>query len=79
MITLHDEDEYVFTTQGLGSLYEASACEVVEELNGEFELEMDYPVTGKRYSDLALRKIIVTKATPEGDLSRSEFTAFRGL
>lgn len=49
MITLHESTEMSFTTNGLGALSDAITCEVTEERNGEFELEMEYPVTGIRY------------------------------
>lgn len=48
MITLHESTETSFTTNGLGTLSGAITCEVTEERNGEFELEIEYPVTGIR-------------------------------
>ena len=56
MITLHESTEMSFTTNGLGALSDAITCEVTEERNGEFELEMEYPVTGKRYKEKKLRR-----------------------
>lgn len=53
-----------YETQGLGALADALTCEVSEELNGEYELEMTYPVSGRRYSDLKNRCIIVAKPDP---------------
>ena len=47
-----------FTTNGLGRLSEATACNVHEVLNGEFELEMQYPITGALYSQIAHSAII---------------------
>ena len=61
MITLHESTEMSFTTNGLGALSDAITCEVTEERNGEFELEMEYPVTGIRYKELQLRRIIMAK------------------
>ena len=60
MITLHESTEMSFTTNGLGALSDAITCEVTEERNGEFELEMEYPVTGIRYKELQLRRIILS-------------------
>lgn len=54
MITLHESTETSFTTNGLGTLSDAITCEVTEERNGEFELEIEYPVTGIRYKELQL-------------------------
>lgn len=57
-ITLYDSDEYTFTSNGLGSLIEAFSCTVTEEINGIFELEMEYPVDGKRFNDIDFGRII---------------------
>lgn len=53
-----------YETQGLGALADALTCEISEELNGEYELELAYPVSGRRYSDLKNRCIIVAKPDP---------------
>lgn len=61
---LFASDETVFTSYGKGILKEASSCIVSEERNGEFELEMKYPVNGKRFSDIQNRCIIFAKPSP---------------
>jgi len=61
MITLFPSSATTFTTNGLGSLNESISCIVTEEKNGEFELELEYPIIGRRYSDLELRRIILAK------------------
>lgn len=38
-----------FTTNGLGRLDEAISCTVKEIINGEYELEMQYPISGKLF------------------------------
>jgi len=58
---LHPADSTSWATFGLGALSEAISCEVLEERNGQYELEMTYPVSGQHYEDLALRKIILAK------------------
>ena len=68
IITLHESTETSFTTNGLGALSDAILCEVTEERNGEFELEMEYPVTGIRYKELQLRRIIMAKPNPYSEL-----------
>lgn len=67
MIVLYDSSETSFTTMGLGSLPDAISCSVKEELNGSFELEMEYPITGLHYSDIQLRRIIFAKSNPYSD------------
>lgn len=64
LIRLFDSAETEFSTNGIGVLPDAESCVVTEEKNGEFELEMVYPITGKRYSELAMRRIIVAKSNP---------------
>ena len=61
MIILYDYTETSFTSNGLGCLNDALKCEVTEELNGNYELEMEYPVNGIHYSDITLRRIILAK------------------
>ena len=39
-----------FSTNGLGRLVDATRCEVTEEANGKYELELDYPAIS-RFSD----------------------------
>ena len=61
MITLYEYTETAFTNNGLGCLNDATSCSVKETLNGEYELEMEYPVNGIHYSDIQLRRIILAK------------------
>lgn len=67
LIRLFESTATSFQTNGLGGLSEALKCEVVEERNGSYELEMEYHISGKRYSDLKLRRIIVAKPNPYSD------------
>ncbi len=67
LITLQESTETSFATNGLGALSDAISCKVTEERNGEFELEMEYPITGIRYEELQLRRIIMAKANPYSD------------
>ena len=55
---LYSENEKEFKTQGLGCLTDAISCKVTEERNGAFELEMQYPIDGIHYSDIAYSRII---------------------
>lgn len=67
MITLFETTSTEFVTNGLGNLPDAISCIVTEERNGQFELEMEYPIIGKRYGELSLRRIIVAKTNPYSD------------
>lgn len=55
---LYETDEMEFTSLGLGALADAISCRVKTKLNGDITLEMKYPVTGRRYNDLQLLRII---------------------
>lgn len=67
MITLFESTTTDFANNGIGNLPDAISCIVTEERNGKFELEMEYPITGKRYSELSLRRIILAKPNPYDD------------
>ena len=58
---LHPADSTSWGSFGRGALSDAISCEVLEERNGQYELEMKYPISGQHYSDLALRMIILAK------------------
>lgn len=47
-----------FTTNGVGRLSDAIRCEVTEVRNGEYELEMDYPVTGAHFDSITHSAIV---------------------
>lgn len=61
MIILYDKAEKAFNNNGLGCLSDATKCIVKENLNGEYELELEYPVDGIHYSDIAFERIILAK------------------
>ena len=69
LITLHESNDDIENTYnlGIGSLFEALSCEVTEERNGEFELVMEYPITGKWFRELRLRRIIMAEPNPYSD------------
>lgn len=64
VILLFESTETSFITNGLGPLSDAISCTVVEERNGEFELEMEYPINGRHYDEISLRRIILAKSNP---------------
>lgn len=69
-IRLFPADEAVktnaFRTLGLGSLSDATSCVVTEERNGEYELEMEYPVDGIHANELETDRLIVCNASEAG-------------
>lgn len=49
---LYESNETNFTSAGIATLVDAISCTVEEELNGTYELTMEYPITGRHYSQI---------------------------
>lgn len=56
-----------FTTKGIGQLADCISCLVTEERNGEYEVEFEYPVTGKHYADILDDSIVYVTHDNSGD------------
>lgn len=69
---LFDKNSTNFTTNGIGRLSDAVFCTVTDEINGQFELIMRYPITGAHYSDIGINSIIVAKHEDSDDLQPFE-------
>lgn len=67
LIILFDQNEQAFTSNGLGALPDAASCVVTEERNGEYEVEMEYPLTGRHFHDIQKRRILCAKPNPYDD------------
>ena len=55
---LYAHDETAFTSAGLAILSDCISCTVEEELNGTYECEFEYPITGRHY-DLIQEGLVV--------------------
>ena len=64
---LYDSQETQFDHNGIGALSDAVDCTVERELNGIYELELQYPVDGVRFGDLAKRCQILAQPDPVTD------------
>ena len=60
MITLHNSRTKNFNNNGLGILKDCISAKVCEVLNGEFNINITYPVGGYLYPNLVEDNIIVT-------------------
>lgn len=70
---LYDAAETEFTTQGVGRLSDCISCTVKEVINGEFELEMQYPVSGALFGYLVnYGGIICAEHDHNGDIQPFE-------
>lgn len=61
---LFEDNETNFNHLGICSLNEYVSCIVTEELNGMYELEMEYHMDSKAFNDLKIRRIIYCKPNP---------------
>lgn len=55
---LFNKLETEFLTNGLGRLSDCISCIVIEERNGIFECEFQYPITGVHYSDIQKGRLV---------------------
>ena len=60
--------ETQFKNNGLGRLAEATKCLVTEERNGQYELEMEYPITGRHYQEIMEERIIAARHDDSDDV-----------
>ncbi len=65
---LYPAGETEFINNGLGRLSEATKCLVTEERNGQYELEMVYPITGLHYADICEERIIAARHDDTDDV-----------
>lgn len=65
---LYDKNETTFSHNGIGLLADASKCLVTEVRNGEYECELEYPLTGTWFKHLTYGSIIKAKANETSDL-----------
>lgn len=72
---LFEKDATNFATRGLYSLPDAISCVVTEERNGEYELEMEYPIDGAYFDEILEDRIIV--AAPHQNGTKQAFRIYR--
>lgn len=64
-----------FSSHGLGDLTDAIKCDVRHEINGEYELTLEYPLSGDLYAAIAAGGII--KAKPDKYTEAQPFRIYR--
>ena len=72
---LYESSEKQFTTNGIGTLADAISCTVIEERNGSYELEMEYPLGGINYDKIRNNRIIL--AMPSDGQKAQPFRVFK--
>lgn len=72
---LYYDSEPTFTNNGICFLDDCTRCIVTEERNGLFELEFDYPISGKYFNQITIGRAV--KATPAEDRDDQIFFIYR--
>lgn len=72
---LFDSSATEFSTYGIGALSDALSCVAFQEINGEYELVMQYPIDGAFFSQIEQRAII--KAKPDRISEAQPFRIYR--
>ena len=55
---LYDSNEAAFTSNGLGRMPDVISCRVIEERNGVYECEFQYPISGRMYNEIREGRIV---------------------
>ena len=63
--------EITFDNGGLGWLKDCTKCTATEKLNGEYECEFSYPITGQHYSEISHDRIVKVKPNETSDPQQS--------
>ena len=66
-LILYPATETAFDSNGIGILSDAIDAEVYEELNGQFELTVQYPVEGVHFAEIKADAYITAKPNPVSD------------
>lgn len=72
---LYGPSETIFDTNGLGRLSDCISCIVTEERNGQYELEMVYPLGGIHSKDIVEDRIILAM-TNDKQIMQSQYQPF---
>ena len=73
---LYEKDETQFNNNGLGRLREMISAVVVEERNGVYELDFEYPITADDFNDIQLGRIIGVTHDDTGDIQPFDIVSY---
>lgn len=73
---LFDTNETNFTNNGLGRLRDVISAVVVEERNGVYELDFEYPVNGTNYDLIQIGRIIGVTHDESGDIEPFDIVSY---
>lgn len=72
---LYESTEKQFNHNGIGTLADAISCIVIEERNGSYELEMEYPLGGIHYEEIKNNSIVL--AVPSDGKQAQPFRIYK--
>lgn len=73
---LYDKNETSFVNNGLGRLNDTISCVVIEERNGLYECDFEYPVDGDRFDDIQIGCIIGVTHDDTSDIQPFDIVSF---
>lgn len=73
---LFESNETAFTNNGLHRLIDTISCVVVEERNGIYECDFEYPVIGQYFSEIKCGRIIGVTHDDSGDIQPFDIVSF---
>lgn len=71
LITLHEYNVTSFNNLGIGVLTDVISCNVANEVNGKYELTMEYPMNGAHFDDILNRRILYCSTSPFDDAKQA--------
>ena len=73
---LYKSDEMSFTSNGLGRLRDCISAIVVEERNGVYELDFDYPVDGFNFDKIQCGRVVAVRHDDSDDVQPFDIVSY---
>lgn len=73
---LYDSNETSFSSNGLGRLRDCISCAVVEERNGIYEVDFEYPIDGANFDKIQLGRIIGVTHDESDDIQPFDIVSY---
>ena len=73
---LYDSNETSFTSNGLGRLRDCISATVVEERNGVYELDFDYPVDGANFDKIQCGRVVAVRHDDSNDIQPFDIVSY---
>lgn len=73
---LYDSNETSFASNGLGRLRDCISAIVIEERNGVYELDFDYPVDGANFDKIQCGRIVAVRHDDSNDVQPFDIVSY---